>query len=69
MKAALLLGLLVLTMVWGNGCITIHTNEDGLCWPAVYWPGAVLLQDADAVTGLGLEDNRGGVPIGAARES
>jgi len=69
MKTALLIGTLVLTMVWGSGCITIHANEDGLCWPAVYRPGDVLLQDTDALSRLGLADQRAEVPIVAERES
>jgi len=53
----LTVGLLLMT-VMGTGCIVVHVEKDHSCKPAVVEPVETTVQEIDAVSQLGFENDR-----------
>jgi len=62
MKKALWIAALILVTMGLNGCILIHADEDGLCWPGAFQPENTTLSEIDAICRLAAENNNGEIP-------
>ncbi len=66
MKKTLGIAALILVTMGLHGCILIHADEDGLCWPGAFQPENTVLGEMDTICRLAAENNPGEIPEAAS---